>query len=53
MENEFTRKELQAIRDKAMDNSRAVPDNHWRRAYIRLAEAADYLDAMEARTKDN
>lgn len=49
---EFTREELRSIRKKAVDNAEAVPNNHWQRAYRQLADAADRLDAMEARTED-
>ena len=48
----FTRKELQDTRNKAIDNAESVPNNHWKRAYKQLADAADRLDAMEARTED-
>lgn len=49
---EFTREELQGIRNKAVENAEAVPNNHWQRAYRQLADAADRLDAMEARTEE-
>ncbi len=49
---EFTREELQGIRDKAVENADSVPNNFWQRAYKQLADAADKLDAMEARTED-
>ncbi len=49
---EFTREELQDIRGKAVLNAEAVPANHWQRAYKQLADAADRLDAMEARTEE-
>lgn len=49
---EFTRDELQNIRKKAVDNAKAVPNNSWQRAYKQLADAADRLDAMEARTEE-
>ena len=49
---EFTREELQNIRDEAVKCAEFVADNHWRRAYKQLADAADRLDAMEARTED-
>ena len=50
--SDFEREELQAIRDKAVENAEHVANNHWRRAYKQLADAADKLDAMEARTED-
>lgn len=49
---EFTREELQNIRDKAVDNAKSVPNNHWQRAYKQFAGAADRLDAMEARVEE-
>lgn len=52
MKMEFTRTELQELRDKAIADSDTAADNRWRQAYIQLAEAADRLDAMEARTED-
>ncbi len=47
----FTREELQTIRDKAAKEAE-VPglNSDWRRAYDFLANAADHLDAMIART---
>ena len=48
---EFTREELQNIREKAVDNAESVANNHWKRAYKQLADAVDRLDAMEARTE--
>ena len=50
--SEFTREELQDIRNKAVESAEAVANNHWQRAYKQLADAADRLDAMEARTED-
>ncbi len=49
---EFTREELQNIRDKAVENASQVPNSSWQRAFKQLADAADRLDAMEARTED-
>lgn len=50
---EFTRKELQSIRDRAIKIVSTLPKNtNWKRTYLRLAEVADYLDAMEARIKE-
>ena len=48
----FTREELRDIRNEAVKCSEAVQNNHWQRAYRQLADAADRLDAMEARTED-
>lgn len=48
----FTREELQHIRDKALEI--VEDDGHstnWRAAIYKLANAADYLDAMIARTE--
>jgi len=50
---EFTREELQNLCKKAEENAKAVPNNHWIRAYRQLADAADRLDAMEARTEEH
>ena len=49
---EFTREELQVIREKAEKSAYIVPDNLWRRAYLQLADAVNYIDAMEARTEE-
>ncbi len=49
---EFEREELQDIRAKAEENAEAVANNHWKRAYKQLADAADRLDAMEARSEE-
>jgi len=35
-----------------VENAKAVPNNHWQRAYKQLADAADRLDAMETRTEE-
>lgn len=51
--DEFTREELQDIREKAVKVADAYPSKTWKRALLRLADAADCLDAMDARTKDN
>ncbi len=48
----FTRKELQELRERAVGHAKSVPNNHWQRAYRQLADAADRLDAMEARTEE-
>lgn len=52
MNETFTREVLQGIRDDAVRASESVPNNHWQRAYRQLADAADRLDAMEARTEE-
>lgn len=50
----FSREDLQLIRDKALE---LVEDrttgygNNWRAAIYKLANAADHLDAMIARTE--
>ena len=48
----FSREILQGIRDDAEKMVEHTVNNHWRRAYKQLADAADRLDAMEARTED-
>lgn len=48
----FSREVLQGIRNDAVKMAESVPNNHWQRAYKQLADAADRLDAMEARTED-
>ena len=47
----FTREKLQEIRDNAIAEAESC-NKTWKRAFLRLAEAADYLDAMEARTEE-
>jgi len=50
--NNFSRKELQEIRRKALAQSEIEGLNiSWKRAYEKLAEGADHLDAMIARTE--
>lgn len=51
MNEASTREQLQDIRDKAEDAANTVKNIHWQRAYRDLADAADKLDAMEARTE--
>jgi len=46
----FTREELQDIRDRANDSLCDNLNSTWARAYIALAEAADHLDAIKARS---
>jgi len=48
---DFEREELQGIREKADINS-VCANSHWQRAYERLADAADTLDGMMARSTD-
>jgi len=52
MRNTFEREELQGIRDRAENIAGTVANYGWKRAYIELADAADRLDAMEARTEE-
>lgn len=51
----FTREELIALRRKAKEEVAMKPgegiDQHWQRAFLRLSDAADCLDAMIARTE--
>ena len=44
---------LQDLREGAERQAKEVKSETWIRAYLRLADAADCLDAMEARTIDN
>jgi len=46
------REEMQDIRESAEKNAADVKDHTWKRAYLRLADAADNIDAMIARTID-
>lgn len=46
----FTREELIEIRERAESLAREKINPLWQRAYLALADAADKLDAMEART---
>jgi hypothetical protein len=52
MEKSLTREMLQGIRDDALELGNNIPNENWQRAYKQLADAADRLDAMEARTID-
>ena len=50
----FTREELQHIKQKALEiveDPQCGHPKNWQAAYYRLANAADYLDAMIARTE--
>jgi len=48
----FQRKELQAIRERALDSAEPRGTSpSWKRAYLRLADAANCLDAMRSRTE--
>lgn len=49
---DFTQEELQDIRDRATERAERLMNPLWKRAYLRLADAADALDAMKARTID-
>ena len=46
------REYLQNLREAAEERARTVKSETWIRAYLRLADAADHLDAMEVRTID-
>jgi len=46
----FSRTELQHIRDTALEEARSTTET-WRAVLQRLANAADHLDAMIARTE--
>ena len=46
------RSEMQRIRSVASVCAEGVRNETWKRAYIRLADAADCIDAMIARTID-
>jgi len=50
MSEDITQEELQGIRDRATKMGREVKNQLWKRAYLRLADAANILDAMETRT---
>lgn len=50
--DDFTREEYQEISERAVKMQRKVKNAYWKRAYLRLADAADTLDAMEARTEE-
>jgi len=52
MSKDFTREELQDLSERAVKMQRQVKNSFWKRAYLRLADAANALDAMEARTVD-
>jgi len=46
---EFTRQELISLVARAEALAAKVPSKTWKAAYMQLAQAADYLDAMTAR----
>ncbi len=46
----FTREKLQDLRDEAIKSADSADNQLWQSAYYALADAADRLDAMEART---
>lgn len=49
----FSRDELIELRKRAEDMAQIEGLNpHWMRAYLQLADAADRLDAMIARTQE-
>lgn len=48
----FTREEVQQIRDRAMTVRQTMNNVHWQHAYMRLAHAADCVDALIARTEE-
>jgi len=48
----FTREELQAIKNKAMNERDTISNKYWKRALVALADAADRVDAMIARTEE-
>ncbi len=52
MNEVFTREELQDICLRAENEAHGAKNVHWQRAYQDLADAANALDAMEARTED-
>lgn len=48
----FSREELIELRGRAEKEAQIEGINEtWKRAYLALADAADHLDAMEARTE--
>ena len=46
---EFERKELQNIRERAIQEGNRDINQDWKRTFFDLASAADHLDAMIAR----
>jgi len=48
----FTRKELQELSQRAYRIKNIVDNPHWKRAYERLEDAANILDAFMARTEN-
>ena len=51
-ENNVEREQYQQIRETALQEREQVKNFLWKEALLRLALAADALDAMEARTED-
>lgn len=45
------REDLQEIRERAEENAENTSSKLWARAYLNLADAANCLDAMIARTE--
>ena len=52
-ENNVEREQYQQIRDSALKEREKVKNVLWKEALIRLASAANALDAMEARIEEN
>ena len=49
----FTRESLRDIRDAALTEASYYAENQvWIQAYLRLADAADHIDAMLARSEE-
>ena len=49
----FTRNELIELREKALKTSEVTHlSEQWKRAFEKLADSADYIDAMIARTEE-
>ena len=50
---DFTREELQVIGKRAEQLADIVVNPHWKRALLRLTDAAMVVDAYTAMTEDN
>jgi len=48
----FTRKELQELSQRACKLKNIIDNPYWKRAYERLEDAANILDAFMARTEE-
>ena len=46
----FTRQELWALQERAEHMAKNTPNENWQRAYLRLAEACNILDAHFGRS---